>query len=148
MVSYLGTPPVATFEIEGSTVGKYIISGKGHHSPNTEYEICMYLTWKFSLNIPPISRYFAWWDTYTLPQHAAQNHSWNGGALREVSWFYVQFFYFDADIPLTCVRGCCKHSRYESSLLQWKQCLWCFTYMIKFSICPFSCIIYLKSISY
>ena len=28
--------------------------------------------------------------------------------------------------PFTCVRGCCKHSRDESSLLQWKQCLWCF----------------------
>ena len=75
MVSYLGTPPVATFEIEGSAVGKYIISGKGHHSPNTEYEICMYLTWKFSLNIPPISGYFSRWDTYTLPEHAAQNCS-------------------------------------------------------------------------
>ena len=43
----------------------------------------------------------------------------------------------------TCVRGCCKHSRDKSSLLQWKQCLWCFTYIVKFSICPFSCIIYL-----
>ena len=39
----------------------------------------------------------------------------------------------------TCVKGCCKHSKDESSLLQWKQCLWCFTYMVKFSICPFFC---------
>ena len=43
MVSYLGTPPVATFEIEGSAVGKYVIVGKCRHSPNTEYMICMYL---------------------------------------------------------------------------------------------------------
>ena len=42
MVSYLGTPPVATFEIEGSAVGKYVISGKCCHSPNAEYEICRY----------------------------------------------------------------------------------------------------------
>ena len=43
MVSYLGTPPVATFEIEGSAVGKYVIVGKRCHSPNTEYMICVYL---------------------------------------------------------------------------------------------------------
>ena len=43
MVSYLGTPPVATFEIEGSAVGKYVISGKCRHSPNAVYKICMYL---------------------------------------------------------------------------------------------------------
>ena len=37
MVSYLGTPAVATFEIEGSAVGKYVISGKCRHSPKAEY---------------------------------------------------------------------------------------------------------------
>ena len=58
MVSYLGTPPVATFEIEGSAVGKYVIVSKCHHSPNAEYKICMYLKWKFSLNIRPLSMIF------------------------------------------------------------------------------------------
>ena len=47
-----------------------------------------------------------------------------------------------------CVRGHCKHSRDKSSLLQWKLCLWFFTYMVKYSPCPFSCIIHLKCIPY
>ena len=99
MISYLGTPPVATFEIDGNVVGKYVIFGKCCHSPNTEYEICMYLQWKSSLNIMLISMIFCSVRYLHMPEHATQNCSWNSWVLGEVSWFYVWFFPFDADIP-------------------------------------------------
>ena len=151
MVSYLGTPPVATFEIEGSAVGKYVISGKCRCSPNTEYKICMYLKWKFSLNIRPISMIFCSvrylhtpWTCCKKP--FMKSLSSQGGELilcsvfllwcwHAFNWFvshglrfvwiakrsmkalqktvyemvefsgrwvyFIQFFYFDAGIPLT-----------------------------------------------
>ena len=73
MISYLGTPPVAIFEIDANVVGKYVIFSKCCHSPNTEYEICMYLQWKFSLNIMLISMIFCSVRYLHMPEHAAQN---------------------------------------------------------------------------
>ena len=57
MVSYLGTPPVATFEIEGSVVGKYVISGKCRHSP-----ICLVLY--FDADMPLTSSFSMVLDSF------------------------------------------------------------------------------------
>ena len=100
MVSYLGTPPVATFEIEGSAVGKYIISGKGHHSPNTEYEICMYLKWKFSLNIMPISTIFCLVGYLHTPWTCCKKLFMKRLSSRGGELILCLVFYFDADMPL------------------------------------------------
>ena len=41
---------------------------------------------------------------------------WNKAILQQQLWFSKE----NQCITYTCVRGCCKHSRNESSVLQWK----------------------------